>query len=67
VPARAPVEPLVVAACGHWVDMQGALRVLGAVLGRLEQWCDPCNAWVAIEPVKKTRRRKPDKSKDVLF
>jgi hypothetical protein len=58
VPARPREEPEVVLPCGHWVSMLGALRVLGAVLGQLEQWCEKCQEWVVIPPPKKTRPRK---------
>lgn len=49
--------------------MLGCLRVLGATLGQLEQWCDKCGDWKKFNPnnIKKRKGKKADPGKDVLF
>jgi hypothetical protein len=58
---------MVFLSCGHWIHMLGALRVLGATFGELEQFCYQCDTWVKIPPPKKPRKAKVVKGKDVLF
>jgi hypothetical protein len=63
-------EPDVKLSCGHYANSLGALRVLGSVMGQLEQWCDCCSSWCFFNPAKvkaKARRKKPDPQKEVLF